>query len=393
MNQACPIRIRRVTLNAACHIWTSPFTYEYVVSSMQLDYFTRDMGHDTSCQGYVHHVPCQVVVVSRTCGLCPVSSNTCANHVPCEAVKLRLDCFARDMTRSCVIWRIRMWKGSFTCGVSHVYTWHDAFNVWLDCFARDMTCLTHSYVKSLILTWKNSLIWVSFICEMTRWYEHSYVKRLIHMWNDSLIWDSFICEMTRWYEHPYVKWLIHMWIDSLIWVSFIWLIDTRRDTRICKMTHSHVTRRIHVQLDYFTRDMTRSCVTRRIRGFTNPSICGMTHSHVTRRIHVHAWMCHVTYIKKSHHIWMSPFTYECVMSHIYTSHATYTRVKSHIHESYHPWVIWSMSHVIPTNSSINPHALWMHHAVKRLSAHDSFTPWVISLMDESCHTHKLINKP
>jgi len=189
-----------------------------------------------------------------------------------------------------------------------------------------------------------------------------------------------------------------MWDDSLIWVSYHWLIDTRRDTLICKddtftcdTTHSCATWVFHTWHDSFMRDTTHSWFHEPIHMWYDSFPCDTTHScaHMNASCHIykevtphmnesfHVWMRHVTYIHKSCYIHTNPFI---------------CGVKLHIHESYHSWVIWSISHVIPTNSSINPHALWKHHAVKRLSAHDSFIPWVISLMDDSRHTHKLIIK-
>ena len=93
-------------------------------------------------------------------------------------------------------------------------------------------------------------------------------------WFFFLVWhESFIRDMT----HSNVTRLIHMWHDSFI----------------CDMTHSYVTWLIRMWHDVFICDMTHSYVSWRIHMWHDSFICDMTHSYVTWLIHMwhDSFMC------------------------------------------------------------------------------------------------------
>jgi len=71
-------------------------------------------------------------------------------------------------------------------------------------------------------------------------------------------YDSFICHMI----HSSVTCLIHIWLDSFT----------------CDMTYSHATCLIHMYYDAFMCDMTHSCVAWFVHTWHDAFICNMTSS-------------------------------------------------------------------------------------------------------------------
>ena len=133
---------------------------------------------------------------------------------------------------------------------------------------------------------------------------------------------------------------------KLAWLFHIW-----RNSFICHMTHSCVTRLIHM---WHESCHGSSRVTWLIHVWDNSFICDMTHSYVTWLIYMWHESCHgstsVTIMNKPHH------TYEEVILHTckWVRSNTYEWVMSHTHEwdisQTGEWVIlytseWVMSRI------------------------------------------------
>jgi len=139
--------------------------------------------------------------------------------------------------RSCMTWRIHMWRDSFICDIYDSFVCHicdSCIRSMYDSFVCDMCSinmwhfLTHLYVICLIHTWHDSFICDDF-CDS--------FKSNVH--------DAFIC-VTRdsfvggCVYDPYVTCLCHSWHDSLVCricvCVCVWLIHTY----VTSMTHSYV---------------------------------------------------------------------------------------------------------------------------------------------------------
>jgi len=270
--------------------------------------------------------------------------------------------FICDMSYPYVTWRISMRHHLSTCDVTHSYVmW--LIHMWCDASICDMT---PSLATGLIHVWRDVFIWT----------------RRIHQWH-----DAFICDVT----HSYLTWRIHMWRDSLTHTGWrrpigclkLQVIFCKRATN-CRALLQEMTYKDTASYGSSppcTNEMPHSYLTWRVHTWRAWFICCVTHSYVTRRIHMRRDS--LMYTNEMHNLY--------VTWHIRTWRASFICCVSH---SCVPWLIFifnsficAMAHLYATHSYM-PRLIymWLIHMCHDLFIFDSS----ICAMIYSCVTHSYV---
>ena len=207
----------------------------------------------------------------------------------------------------------------------------------------------------------------SFICDMKARGDIKYRVggRILLMYSVRILLNCALSQSNR------IWCMTRIWCIKRIWYSLPASIrcasgrtHVSYDSFICDVTHSYVTRLIHMWDDSFRCDMTRSCVTWLILMWHDSFICDMTRSYMTWLIHI--WHESARGYQVSSCVGARRDALMCPMSHVNVTWSVCDMTPSYI-----TWLVQTWRDVFVC-ARTNVCVAWLIH-----TSHDQSVTWLV----------------